>query len=121
MEVDFSELAKAGLAERVDEVLRHDFNAQVWAAAERQRRLAARYHLHRPAAQEGLGEQTLVIDPVFDAYWRQCYGHNYTDDKDLVKFLVKRNPEIGVRSRGTKVMAGWRAPERRFIKRYGEG
>ena len=49
-----------------------------------------------------------MIDPVFDGYWRQCYGHNYTHDEDLVRFLVKRNPEIGVRSRGTKaIMVGY--------------
>ena len=107
MEVDFSKLDLA-TAQRVDEVIRRDYNEKLVRAAERQRRVAFLNHLHRPLAKDGFGGRTLMIDPVFDAFWRECYGKHYTHDEELVKFLVKRNPEIGVNSRGTKAIhVGW--------------
>lgn len=107
MEVDFSRLDLA-TAQKVDAVIRQDYNAQLVRAAARQRRIAFLNHLHRPLAKDGFGARTLMIDPVFDAFWRECYGKQYTQDADLVKFLVKRNPEIALRSRGTKeIFVGW--------------
>lgn len=107
MEVDFSQLDFA-TATKVDEVIRKDYNERLVRAAARQRRIAAINHLHRPLAKEGFGERTLMIDPVFDAYWRECYGKDYTHDPELLKFLLKRNPEIGVQSRGSKqICVGW--------------
>jgi hypothetical protein len=107
MEVDFSRL-DAATATKVDEILRHDYNEQLVRAANRQRRIAFLNYVQRPLAKDGFGERTIMLDPVFDAYWRECYGKNYTHDPDLMKFLVKRNPEIAVHSRGThEIMVGW--------------
>ena len=103
MEVDFSRL-DLETAQKVDEVIRKDYSEKLLRAAARQRRVAFLNHLHRPLAKDGFGERTLMIDPVFDAYWRECYGKNYTQDADLMKFLARRNPEITVRSRGTKAI-----------------
>ena len=99
MDVDFSKLDLA-TAQKVDEVIRKDYNEKLLRAAARQRRIAFINHLNRPLAKDGFGERTLMIDPVFDAYWRECYGKQYTHDEELMKFLIKRNPEIALRSRG---------------------
>ena len=107
MDVDFSRLDFA-TATKVDEVIRTGYNRTLVAAAKRQARAAALNQLCRPLAKDGFGERTLMIDPVFDAYWRTCYGSEYSQDADLMKFLKARNPEIAVRSRGTKeIMVGW--------------
>jgi hypothetical protein len=107
MEVDFSKLDLA-TAQRVDAVLRGRYDERLTRAAARQRRIAFLNHLNRPLAKDGFGERTFMIDPVFDAYWRECYGHQYTEDKDLLKFLARRNPEIALRSRGTRaICVGW--------------
>ena len=107
MEVDFSRLDVA-TATKVDELLRKDYNERLARMMARQRRVAFLNHLHRPHAKDGFGELTFAIDPVADAYWRECYGKRYTEDKDLMAFLAKRNPEIAVRSRGTKaIFVGW--------------
>jgi len=108
MEVDLSGLDFATRT-KVDEIFRRDFDLQVLEAIKRQTAVAAHNHLHRPMAQDGFGERTLEIDAFIDALWRTQYGWNYTEDEDLVKFLCKRNPEITVRSRGTKVMVGYQA------------
>jgi hypothetical protein len=119
MRVDFSELG-FDLAQKVDEILRGTYNRQLLEAAEEQRRVAALNYLHPPRARDGFGEQTLAIHPVFDAYWRQCYGARYSEDKSLLKFLCRRNPEIVVRSLGTRVQVGWE-PNKRFVRRYSLG
>ena len=101
MEVDFSKLDFA-TATKVDEVLRGRYDEMLMRAVRRQQKIAALNHLQRPLAKNGFGERIVEVDPVFDAHWRQCYGHNYSADRDLLRFLIKRNPEIAVRSRGTK-------------------
>ncbi len=107
MEVDFSRL-DFETAHKVDDILRGTFDQQLVTAARRQQRVAALNHLQRPKAKDGFGERLFQIDPVFDAFWRTCYGSAYTADADLMKFLARRNPEITVRSRGTKEMfTGW--------------
>ena len=107
MEVDFSKLDFA-TATKVDEVIRKDYNQKLLAAAARQRRVAFLNQLQRPLAKDGFGARTFMIDPVFDAFWRTCYGSQYTQDAELMKFLAARNPEICVRSRGTKeIFVGW--------------
>ena len=108
MEVDFSQLDFA-TAQKVDEVIRLDYNRKLVEAGKRQAKAAALMQLHRPLAKDGFGERTFIIDPVFDAFWRACYGEAYEQaDPDLMKFLRNRNPEIGVQSRGTKeIFVGW--------------
>jgi hypothetical protein len=107
MEVDLSRLDFA-TARKVDDVLRHDYNERLARAAARQRRVAFINHLHRPLAKDGFGERTFMIDPVFDAYWREVYGKHYTADADLMKFIARRNPEVQLRCRGTKeIQVGW--------------
>lgn len=107
MEVDFSQLDFA-TATKLDEILRTGYDATLVEAGKRQARVALLTRLQRPLAKDGFGEMTFLIDPVFDAHWRECYGKDYKDDKALMKFLLKRNPEIGVKSRGTKeIMVGY--------------
>src|SRR5581483_12514773 len=102
MEVDFSRL-DLKTRNKVDEILRTDFQLKVLKAIRRQTAVAARNHLHRPRDQDGFGGKVMEVDAMIDAIWRSVYGANYTDDKDLVKFLMRRNPEIRVQSAGTKI------------------
>jgi hypothetical protein len=117
MEVDFSRLDPKTRG-TVDEIFRRDFDLKVYKAIRRQQRVAARNYLHRPRARDGFGERTIEVDAYIDALWRNVYGHSYSEDLDLVRFLVKRNPEIKVQSLGTKVQVGYAPTTTRFSKRY---
>jgi len=119
MEVDFSRL-DLKTRNKVDEILRTDFQLKVLKAIRRQTAVAARNHLHRPRAQDGFGGKVMEVDAMIDAIWRSVYGANYTDDKDLVKFLMRRNPEIRVQSAGTKIQVGYMpgSSKSRFRKVY---
>jgi len=108
MEIDLSNLDQKTRG-TVDEIFRKDFDLKVLKAIKRQTAVAARNYLKRPRAQDGFGERTLEIDAFIDAIWRNHYGPGYSEDKDLMKFLTRRNPEIKVQSRGTKIQVGWMA------------
>jgi hypothetical protein len=117
MEIDLSRL-DASTRNTVDKIFREDFDLKVLKAIQNQTKVAAINHLHRPHAKDGFGERTLMIDPMFDAMWRQYYGSCYTHDQDLLKFLLKRNPEIGLRSLGTRIQVGYSPTATWFSKRY---
>ena len=106
MVVDLSNLDLA-TRRRVDEIFRGDHQLQVLRAIERQQRAAAINYLHKKRAPDGIGPQTFAIDPVFDAIWRRFYGREYSADPDLMKFLIRRNPEIRVFSGGSKIQVGY--------------
>jgi len=118
MEIDLSQLSQ-GTRAKVDEIFRRDFDLKVLKAVRRQTRAAAVNHLCRPRAKEGFGERTFEIDAYIDALWRNFYGKSYTEDKDLMRFLAKRNPEIRVRSLGTRIQVGWAPGEKsRWRRKY---
>jgi hypothetical protein len=106
VEVDLSNL-DAGTRGKVDEIFRRDFDLKVLKAIRRQTMVAARNYLNRPRARDGFGPKTMEIDAFIDAIWRNTYGHNYSDDGDLLKFLMRRNPEIRVPNRGTRIQVGY--------------
>lgn len=117
MEIDLSNLS-AGTRTKMDEIFRRDFDLKILQAVRRQTMVAERNHLNRPRAQEGFGERTIEIDAYIDALWRNYYGHSYTHDSDLMKFLMKRNPEIKVRSRGSRIQVGYAPTRTKFSKHY---
>lgn len=119
MEIDLSQLDRK-TAEKVDDIFRRDFDLKVLKAIERQTKIAARNHLFRPRATDGFGERTVMVDATIDALWRQFYGNHYSEDRELMRFLLKRNPEIGVRSLGSRIQVGYTAAGRgrKYSKRY---
>lgn len=107
MEIDLSRL-DGRTRKRVDEIFKGDHELKVLQAIRRQTRLAAR-NCQGERSVAGRGARTLEVDAVIDALWRQVYGHDYSEDQDLMKFLRKRNPEIVVRAGGTRIQVGYSA------------
>lgn len=118
MEIDLSNLDQA-TAKRVDEIFRGDHELKVMKAIRRQTQLAARNH-QGEASRSGFGSRKFEVDAVIDAVWRQFYGHDYSENQDLMTFLAKRNPEIVVKTRGTKIQAGYSAGGRgtKYSKKF---
>jgi len=104
MEIDLSNLP-AALRQKMDDIFRRDFDLKVLKAIERQQRIAQqrrdKAHWHGELKPE------FEIDPFVDSIWRQFYGHNYTENPDLMKFLAKRNEEIALRARSRKIQVGF--------------
>jgi hypothetical protein len=105
MEIDLSHLDGA-TARKLDEIFRRDYELKILKAIRRQTRLAA-LNCQGERSRDGFGRRRFEVDAVIDAHWRQCYGHDYSEDADLMKFLTKRNPEIAVKTGGTKIQVGY--------------
>jgi len=91
----------------MDEIFRGDHDLRVLKAIERQTE-TARQRRDNVAWDDDM-MPTYEIDPVIDAHWRRYYGHNYTENKDLMRFLAARNPEIVLRARSRKIQVGYSA------------
>lgn len=107
---------------KVDEIFRGDHELKVMKAIRRQTQLAAR-NCQGERSRDGIGARKYEIDAVIDAIWRQFYGHDYTENQDLMQFLARRNPEIVVKSTGTKIQVGYSSSGRggKFSKSYPDG
>lgn len=104
MEIDLSNLDQ-GTRLKMDEIFRSDFDLRVLKAVERQTR-TAKARENGPRWQPDMKPE-YEIDPVIDSLWRQYYGHNYTENADLMKFLMARNPEIKLRTRSGRIQTGY--------------
>lgn len=110
---DLSELpaaARASLAETVQ----RGFHEDALKAQRRQLAVAKENAAHRPRSQDGLGELTMQIDPVYyvDAAWyfRDPEGnpdYQWTTDPDKVRWYTKRHEAVQVKSEGTRLQVGY--------------
>lgn len=104
MDVDLSEVPHE-IRTRMDEIFRGRLDERLFHAVQRQREVAAK-RFERVRWSADMMPQT-EVDPMIDAWWCHYYGHNYSANADLMKFLHKRNPEIVLRARSNKVMVGY--------------
>ena len=104
MEIDLSRLP-ARVQQQMDEIFRKDFDLKVLKAVQRQQQAAAAAR-DKMQWREDMRPQH-AIDPFIDSIWRTCYGHNYTENPDLMRFLAKRNEEIALRPKSNKIMVGY--------------
>ena len=61
-----------------------------------------------------------AILPAYYHYWGQRLGYECWEDEQFVREFLRDNPECRVKSRSGKIMSGWRPPDKRFHKSYGE-
>lgn len=81
-------------------LLRQEENARLLRqAASRQRRIAA---ASREAGNLACGHLVAQIDaPIYD-YWQRREGRGFWSDKSNLKYMLKRHPELAVRSRSRR-------------------
>lgn len=104
MEVDLSQLPFE-VCRKMDEIFRGDADLRILQGIQRQT-ATARARRDNVRWDDDMVPQ-FEIDPVIDAHWRRYYGHNYTENRDLMRFLANRNPEIVMRARSGKVQVGY--------------
>jgi len=119
MQIDLSRVP-AAIQRKMDEIFRGDADLKVLKAIERQTRAAASARRRPHAWKQDFGPRTLVVDPVIDDYWTEQYGPDWKANKDLVAWLIKRNPEIAGVSVSGKIQIGYRGTPRRGC-RFGRG
>jgi hypothetical protein len=104
VEIDLSKL-DARTRAAVDGQFTDKFHRDLATAIQRQTRTATARRDQMRWREDMVPEYE--IDPFVDSLWRQFYGHNYTENPDLMKFLAARNPEIKLKARSGKVQVGY--------------
>lgn len=92
-------------------------------AVARQEHIAAHYARNPPRSLEGIGGQTMAVDPYFQKYFRLQYGDDAWEDPAKRAFILKQNPELRVKHGRTDPTRGGDAVSPRgrrvFHKSYG--
>lgn len=109
LELDLSEVPQE-VRKRLDERMRGEFRREAFEALENQKRIGAFYGANRPRSIDGIGEQTMALDPFIDWYWRLKRGPDVWEDPDFVRWFKREHEEVRVRSMGTKAMVGYQLP-----------
>lgn len=106
---DFSRL-DAPTRRAVDKLLRNERLAAMHLARARQRCIARDYRDNPPKAIDGVGEQSIAIDPFWWKYYREENKLAPGEDVDLVKWLKKRRAEwCVVKNRPVKMQVGYQS------------
>jgi hypothetical protein len=105
--------------EEMRRIWQDEHHAAVHRALARQEVLARFYHEHPPAWSDGIGPQTMAIDPVLLNCWRMMLGEE-TDDEECMKWLAKKQGGVMVKAVSPKTQVGYSAPpsNRKFRKVY---
>lgn len=112
--------------EQIDQVCRSETAAAIVRAKARQRLAMAEMRANPPQAIEGLGGQTMAIDPVVWAALRRLYRPQPGEDGEFWDWCKRKWPEyFHVRHRPTRTMVGptshipMRTPIGRVVVGYG--
>lgn len=110
MIIDLSNVPHS-LRTKIDEIFRKDYDLKIAKAIERQKRSAHAIRNKQPRSVDGIGEQTMSIDPVLDSAWRAVRGRDVWEDLDFKKWFLARNEEMRVKASGTKMQVGYLPPD----------
>lgn len=68
---------------------------------------------------DGLGRLRMRVPADAFHYWGQRLGYECWSDESFLKEYERDNPEVKVKSIGTKLSVGYTPSEKRFSKSYG--
>ena len=97
MEVDLSRLP-AAVQKAMDNIFRRDADLKILKAIQRQTHIAKLMRLNPHRWKDDFGPQQLIVDPVIDDFFTAQYGPAWKEDRNLVKWLLGRNPEMAGQS-----------------------
>ena len=104
--MDLSQLPRSS-RQRIHEVQQNARAVSMAQARLRQAEIAKHYRNHRPRAIEGIGGETLALDPFWWAYYLQEHNIAPGEDRELAQWLLKRRAEwCKVRHSGTRLQVG---------------
>ena len=113
MEVDLSRLP-AAVQKAMDNIFRKDADLKILKAIQRQTHIAKLMRLNPHRWKDDFGPQQLIVDPVIDDFFTAQYGPAWKEDKNLVKWLLGRNPEMAGQSVAGRTRVG-------YTKQMGDG
>lgn len=67
---------------------------------------------------DGVGQLRMRVDPTLYHHWGQKIGYECWRDKQFLREVERDNPEVRVKSGGTRLQVGYSGTNKRFSKKY---
>jgi hypothetical protein len=106
LEVDLTELDNP-TRQSIHRLVADEGSFQIMQARLRQEGIAKFYRDNQPRSIEGVGEQTMAIDPFWIGYFNAMHRRQVWADPDFRKWLTKEDDVFRVKSRSGKLQVGW--------------
>lgn len=107
-----------GLRNSVVKELAGGFKRELVAAEVQQQRIAVQTGHQTRRSIDGIGRLRMRIDPTLYHLWGHKLGYDCWRDKQFLNEIERDNPEVRVKSGGTRIQIGYAGPSKRFSKSY---
>lgn len=77
-----------------------------------QKKIARQTHINDFKAIEGIGRLRMRVDPTLYHYWGHKVGYGCWKDAQFLREIERDNPEVRVKSGGTRLQVGWSGTKR---------
>ena len=77
-----------------------------------QKKIARQTHINDFKAIEGIGRLRMRVDPTLYHYWGHKVGYGCWKDAQFLREIERDNPEVRVKSGGTRLQVGWSGSKR---------
>ena len=67
---------------------------------------------------DGIGRLRMRIDPTLYHAWGTKYGYDCWKDSQFLKEIERDNPEVRVKSGGTRLQVGWQGGTKRSSQKF---
>jgi hypothetical protein len=77
-----------------------------------QKKIARQTHINEFKAVEGIGRLRMRVDPTLYHYWGHKLGYGCWKDAQFLREIERDNPEVRVKSGGTRLQVGFSGSKR---------
>jgi hypothetical protein len=77
-----------------------------------QKKIARQTHINEFKAVDGIGRLRMRIDPTLYHYWGHKVGYGCWKDAQFLREIERDNPEVRVKSGGTRLQVGFSGSKR---------
>ena len=77
-----------------------------------QKKIARQTHINEFKAVEGIGRLRMRVDPTLYHYWGHKVGYGCWKDAQFLREIERDNPEVRVKSGGTRLQVGFSGSKR---------
>jgi hypothetical protein len=100
------------LRQQVVEELKTGHRKEWVNAGIQQKKIAKQTSINEFKSVDGIGRLRMRIDPTLYHYWGHKVGYGCWKDAQFLREIERDNPEVRVKSGGTRLQVGWSGTKR---------
>jgi hypothetical protein len=100
------------LRQQVVEELKTGHRKEWVNAGIQQKKIAKQTSINEFKSVDGIGRLRMRVDPTLYHYWGHKVGYGCWKDAQFLREIERDNPEVRVKSGGTRLQVGWSGTKR---------